>query len=83
MAPLFQYPQDYTFNITQKTKPHVSGEITPHPEQSKRFTALYIEKKSEEIDRGDQEEKRKSKQKRAVKPVIKSLSENGYIYIDS
>ena len=63
MVPLFQCPQDYTFNIAQKTKPHVRGEITPQHEHSKRFTALYIEKKRKELDTGDQEEKRISKRK--------------------
>ena len=76
MVPLFQCPQDYTFNIVQKTKPHVRGEITPQPEHSKRFTALYIEKNRKELERGDQEEKRNSE--RIIKPIIKSLSENGY-----
>ena len=48
------------------------------PEHPKRFTALYIEKKREELERGYQEEKRKSKGKWIIKPVIKSLNENGY-----
>ena len=65
-------------NLAQKTKPHVHDETTPHPEPSKRFTVLYREKKREELDRYDEEEKRKSKGKRAIKPVIKSLSENRY-----
>ena len=69
---------DYSFNIAQKTKPHVCDETTPHPEPSKRFTVLYREKKREELDRYDEEEKRKSKGKRAIKPVMKSLSENRY-----
>ena len=39
---------------------------------------MYREKR-EEGDRGDQEEKREeSKGERVIKPVIKSLSENGY-----
>ena len=63
MVPHFQYPQDYSFHIAQKTKPHVRGEITLQPEHPKRFTALYIEKKRKELDTGDQEEKRISKRK--------------------
>ena len=69
---------DCSFNIAQKKKPHVSDETSPHPELSKRFTVLYREKKREELDRYDEEEKRKSKEKRAIKPVMKSLSENRY-----
>ena len=44
-----------------------------------RFTELHGEEKREEGDRGDQEEeKRGSQRERAIKPVITSISENGY-----
>ena len=39
---------------------------------------LHREEKREERDRGDLEEKRESQKVRAIKPVTKSLSENGY-----
>ena len=41
---------------------------------TQRNFQLYREEKMEEGDRGDLEEKRE----RAIKPVIKPLSENGY-----
>ena len=42
----------------------------------KEIHSVIYRKEEGELDRGDQEEKRKSKRKRAIKPVIKSLSEN-------
>ena len=49
------------------------------PEHLKRFTELSREEKGEEGDRGETwERKGASKGERATKPVITSLSENGY-----
>ena len=38
------------------------------------FTELYREEKTEEGDRGDQEEKRENQKERQIQPVIGSLS---------
>ena len=45
--------------------------------KTQRDSQSYIQKK-EEGDRSDQEEEKESKWKRAIKPVIKFLTENGY-----
>ena len=45
--------------------------------KTQRDSQSYIQKK-EEGDRSDQEEEKESKRKRAIKPVIKFLTENGY-----
>ena len=46
------------------------------PRNTQRDSQSYIEKRKVG-DRGDQGEKRES-QKRAIKPVVKALSKNGY-----
>ena len=50
--------------------------------KTQRDSQSYIQKK-EEGDRSDQEEEKESKRKRAIKPVIKFLTENGYWNLDS
>ena len=72
---LHPYSTDYkTSRLLVKKKKILHSE--GHPQ---RFTELHGEEKREEGDRGDQEEeKRGSQGERAIKPVITSISENGY-----
>ena len=64
----------HPYNLEDKTPRFIGGTVLHSQEHPESFTELYTEEKREEGDRGDLEEKRE----RAVKPVIRSLSENGY-----
>ena len=57
---------------------------SPQPRIPKRLTELGREEKGEGGDRGNLVEKKESpKGERAVKPVIRPLSESGYSRLDS
>ena len=66
----------HPYNTEDKT-PRLMVKQFSTVRKTQRDSQSYIQKK-EEGNRSDQEEEKESKQKRAIKPVIKFLTENGY-----